>query len=187
MIHYSYAEPSPFPPSFEGNPWGYAFGLFGDVLAASLALAMLLGYLFEARRARQIDKMLRNPLLTDPIPAWSPLALYRLGKITILLFIVMRTLPDAAWMLAWGEVSEPVIRVLLAADLWMDGAALAPFFVSIACWAWGRQVIPQKLIEGNAAFVAGHPPWDIIWKNGRIVVTVFVIALGVTIGKASGA
>jgi hypothetical protein len=176
-----YGQPSPFPPSFEGNPWAYAFGLFGDVVAPALAMAVLLAYVFEARRNRQISEMLRNEL--NPLESrTSALTIHRVGMMGFLTFVVMRTLPDALWMLAWGEVTETTIRALLALDLWSDGFAVWPLLLAIFCWAWGRQVIPQRLIDVP---VSGHIPWDLLWKNGRIVFAVFVIAIGVTLGKAS--
>ena len=182
---FPYASPSPFPPSFEGHPWAYAFGLFDDLVAASLALTMLLTYLFESRRHRQVQSILRSPIRMATISRWSPLSLYRTTVCSMLLFVVMRTAPDALWMLAWSEVNEPSIRFLLQLDLWMDGLALFPFFLSVTCWARGRQVIPQLLVTDWQHGVRGGPAWDIIWRNGRIVLVVLVIAIGVTIGKAS--
>lgn len=182
---YEYARPSPFPPSFEGNPLAYGFGLFGDVVAAALALTLLLTYLFEARRHPQILAMVDAPENFPVKRAWSPLFLYRATITSLLSFVVMRALPDAIWMLAWGEVSESTIRFLLAADLVFDGLALGPMFMAVLCWCWGRQVIPQMLVTELRAGITGGPPWDVLWKNGRIVLVVLVIAIGVTIGKAS--
>jgi hypothetical protein len=182
-----YGSPSPFPPSFEGNPYAYAFGLFGDVVAAALASAILLTFVFEQRRLRQIDVLLNN-YVTQPagIIPWTPLWLYRMGMMCFLSFVVMRCLPDALWMLAWGEVSRSTIEAMLKFDLIADGLSIIPLFAATVCWAWGRQVIPQKLTEGKMAVVGGHPPWLAILKNARIVGVVFVISLLVTIGKASG-
>jgi hypothetical protein len=187
---HQYLAPSPFPPSFDGNPWAYGFGLFGDVVAAALSLCLLLTYVFEARRSRQIGRILPGSVFTGaPLPLWSPLFIFRATNICLLTFVVMRTLPDALWMLAWGEVSDGSIRFLLALDLWADGLALGPFLAATMFWAWGRQTIPQKLIAGPQA--EGKPkrgklPWDIIVRNGRIVLVVLIIAIGVTVGKASG-
>lgn len=183
---YPYAEPSPFPPSFDGNPWAYAFGLFGDVVASSLALAMLIGILLEASRTREANRWLRNPVNQPATPSWSPLFIYRCSTISMLTFIVLRALPDALWMLAWGEVRESTIRFLLGLDLVCDGLAIAPFFVSVLCWTWGRQVIPHALMREIDGPGARRPSWKLVWKNGRIVLIVLLIAIGVTIGKASG-
>lgn len=182
---YHYGEPSPFPPSFEGNPWAYGFGLFGDVVASALALTLLLTYVFEARRFREVSRAIGNAAPNAPHAAWSPLFLYRTTISSLLTFVVLRALPDALWMLAWGEVTEPTIRLLLATDMIADGVALGPFFLAIMCWCWGRQVIPQMLVEEIKVGVSGGPPWDVIWKNGRIVFCVMLIAIGVTIGKAA--
>ena len=182
---FPYARPSPFPPSFDGNPWAYGFGLFGDVVASALALTLLATIVLESRRKRQADRLLGNYVDNPREPLWSPLFIYRASTVSMLTFIVMRCLPDALWMLAWGEVSEPTIRAMLALDLWADGVALVPFFISIICWAWGRQVIPHRLMNGDGLKGARRPSWSTIWKNGRIVLVVLLIAVGVTIGKAS--
>lgn len=181
-----YGTPSPFPPSFDGNPLSYAFGLFGDIVAASLATAILLSFVFEKRRFRQVHKILGIvPAPTHAVP-WTPLWLYRTGMICFLSFVVMRALPDALWMLAWGEVEVETIELLLMIDLLADGFSIIPLFAASLAWAWGRQVIPQKLTEGRTAIVSGRPPWDVVLKNGRIVLVVIVISILVTIGKASG-
>lgn len=180
--------PSPFPPSFEGNPYSFFFGLFGDVVASSIALAILLTFIFEKRRVKQVHRRLGTPERHDVSPylPWTPLWLYRSGMMLFLLFVVMRALPDALWMLAWGEVEQETIETLLRVDLIFDGLAVIPLFLAACFWAWGRQVIPQKLVEGRMAIVSGHPPWQLILKNARIIAVVLVISLLVTIGKASG-
>lgn len=181
-----YGHPSPFPPSFDGNPWSYGFGLFGDVVAAALALTILLSFVFEQRRYRQVQKRLDNETVhVSPYQPWTAIWLWRTGQMCFLTFVVMRTLPDALWMLAWGEVSQTTIEFMLRLDLVADGLAIAPLIGASLCWAWGRQVIPQKLAQGRVALTGGHPPWDVVLKNGKIVVIVSVIAFLVTIGKAS--
>lgn len=179
-----YVQPSPFPPSFEGNPWSYAFGLFGDVVAAALALTILLAYLTDKRRLTQISRMLGNPVKQEQPKPNSLVSIYQTGNIAILTFVVMRTLPDAMWMLAWGEVSERTIRFLLALDLMLDGLSLVPLTLAIMCWAIGRQAIPQVLSHVTVG-VSGRFPWDVVLRNARIVLVVFAIAVGVTIGKAN--
>lgn len=181
-----YGGISPFPPSFEGSPWAYAFGLFGDVLAAALALTILLSYLFENRRQDTIHRLLDNHAPRTPsIPRWSPLWLYLVGQKCFLTFVVMRTLPDALWMLAWGEVSRRTIEIMLRVDLYADGLAIIPLMLASLSWAYGRQVIPQRLTEGAYQVIHGKTPWDVVAKNARIVAAVFFIALLVALGKAS--
>ena len=188
---YAYAEPSPFPPSYEGNPWSYAFGLFGDVVAGMLALAILLGYVFEARR----DRHAAPTLPADPARAakfqvqpWaakiSVLAIYRAYNICLLLFVILRSLPDALWMLLWGEVSEPTIEVLLMGDLIADGLALAPLSMAALCWAWSRQVLPHRLAYPTALQMP-RLSYAVVRQYAKIVVAILVIAGGVTIGKAA--
>lgn len=184
---YAYSEPSPFPPSFEGNPYSYALGLFGDVVAAALALALLAAIVLEPRRNKEIAKRLRSPVMLPVLaPRWSPLFLYRGFVIQMLVFVIMRSLPDALWMILWGEVREATIRVLLKIDLWCDGLALVPLGGAIIFWAWGRQVIPQRLTAELSARVLGRPSWGLVWQNARIAVVVLMIAAGVSFGKAHG-
>jgi hypothetical protein len=181
----SYGQPSPFPPSFDGSPFAYGFGLFGDVVAAALSLAMLSAHILEARRYEAVHRLTQNRVTQDPQPKWSALHVYRLGNVAILSFVVLRALPDAIWMLAWGEVSETTIRILLEVDLILDGVALLPLALSVLCWTWGRQAIPQILSQVAMITVTGGPIKEIIFRNARIVLIVLVIAIGVTIGKAS--
>jgi hypothetical protein len=182
---YRYAEPSPFPPSFEGDPMSYLFGLFGDVVAAGLALAILLGMLFERRRKEQVARAVgAERFMVQPgLHRFTVLEVYRAFVIGILAFIVMRAAPDAAWMLLWGEVNEPTIRLLLRLDMLLDGFALVPFFFAIICWGWGRQTIPQRLLA-ESALQMPRLSWGMVWQNTKIVVLVLFIAAGVTLGKA---
>lgn len=183
---YIYADPSPFPPIFADNPWAYGFGLFGTVVASALAMTLLLTYLFEARRSRQVASLTGSWVTQKPpYLAWSPLFLYRGAIIGLLTFVVMRALPDAIWMLAWGEVSQESIRFILAASLVSHGLATIPLIFAVLCSGMGRQVIPQMLVVEARAGVTGGPPWQHIKRKGRIVLVVLVIAIGVTIGKAS--
>lgn len=181
----SYGSPSPFPPSFDGSPIAYAFGLFGDVVSAALSLALLLTFALELRYRRQVVHRITG---FDRPPKfsffYSAHDIYRIKNICLLLFIVLRSLPDALWMLAWGEVDEPTIRLLLAFDLVCDGLALIPLLMAMLCWAWARQVIEQCLVSAEVGR-KGAIPWDVVIKNVRIVALVIVMAIGVTIGKAS--
>jgi hypothetical protein len=183
---YIYADPSPFPPIFADNPWAYGFGLFGTVVASALALTLLLSYLFEARRGAAVVRLTGSWATNyKPNVMWSPLFLYRGAIIGLLTFVVMRALPDAIWMLLWGEVSDGTIRFILAASLVMHGLATIPLIFAVLCSGMGRQVIPQLLVVEARAGVTGGPPWQHIKRKGRIVLIVLVIAIGVTIGKAS--
>lgn len=182
---YAYADPSPFPPSFEGDPLSYLFGLFGDVVAAGLAMAILLGMLFERRRKEHVAKALGSQrfLIQRGLHRFTVLEVYRTFVISVLMFIVMRAAPDAVWMLLWGEVPEPTIRVLLKADLILDGVALLPFFLAIVCWGWSRQTIPQKLVDESQVQMP-RLSLGMVWQNTKIVALVLLIAAGVTLGKA---
>lgn len=180
-----YGHPSPFPPSFDGSPWSYAFGLFGNTLISALALTMLLAFVLESRRLRTIHRALDNYVVQPGIARWSPLWLYRTGMVLYLVFVLMRVLPNTIWMLAWGEVSKGTIEFLLTMDVLCNGLALFPFIGATICLGWGRQVIPQKLIEERHQAVSGGPAWRIARTYVKIMVVVSIISFLVTIGKAS--
>lgn len=185
MSTYTYGDPSPFPPSYENDPWSYGFGLAGDLIASALCLAMLLTYLFERRRMKRVSHRVGIPPPL-PIPRWSVFWVYRAFNVNVLLFIVMRALPDAVWMLLWGEVEIRTIEMMLLLDLYCDGLALVPLFFAILCWAWGRQSIPQSLLSERGGGRMAPPTWQMIGRNGMIVVLVLVISVGVTVGKVYG-
>lgn len=186
MVTYHYSEPSPFPPSFDGNPFSYAFGLFGDVVIAALSTAIFLALVLEKRR---LNYTLENigvlPFFYRRSEGFPLVEAHRLKIMSFWLFVALRSVPDALWMLAWGEVPENVIRILLATDLVFDGLAVFPCLVALLCWAWSRSVIEQQLSKAPTG-IQGVVPWDTVKQNGRIILLVFIVAIGVTIGKAAG-
>lgn len=175
---------SPFPPVFHNDPWSYGFGLFGDLAMSMLSLTLLLAHVFERRRNARVRRIIKAPAQHPDNRAWSPLFLYRCIVISFLTILVLRATPDALWMLLYGEVSHSTSRALIQIDLWLDFVAILPLGFAVLCWCWGRQVIPQMLLTNLKEGITGGPSWDVLWKNGRIVLVLLLIAIGVTVGKA---
>lgn len=176
---------SPFPPSFDGNPYSYAAALFATTLIVALCLAQLLAYLFEARRNRAIDRMLNNPVAQSPLPAVSVVNVHRAIVSCFLAALILRAGPDALVMYAWGEGSVETMTILFALDRYLDTLALLPVLLALAMLAWAAQAIPQQLIR-NAHVALARPRWSTFAEKLKIVSLVLLIAVGVTIGKASG-
>ena len=174
---------SPFPPSFSDGPISYALALFGDVLACGIALTILLHYLIEPRTRRRMERLVNG----KPAPPRSPFTLLNIHNwkvIGICIFILLRALPDALWMFLWGEASERTMRLLFLIDYVLDGIALIPLFAAAVLWAWARYSIAQQLARAD-----DYPiPLRVLPSMStvlRILALTAVLAIGVTIGKAS--
>ena len=144
----------------------------------------MLRMLLEPRRQRTISRLVGNLLPRPTWQDWRAIDAWRTFVICMMSFITMRTMPDALWTLLWGEVSESTIRLLLRVDLFMDGFSLIPFLMALTCLSWGYQVIPQLLSADRGA---GMPKLtaSLIIQNAKIILIVLLIAIGVTVGKAS--
>lgn len=176
---------SPFPPSFADGPISYAVALFGDVLASALALTVLIHYVVEpARLCRAERAASHGQTFRRSGHGWlTLLGAHNHMMIGFMLSIVLRAMPDAAWMLAWGEATAATMRLLFTVDYVCDGLALVPFTVGVLLWAWSRNSISQQLRKADdyPLGVSVLPSLISTLKIGAIVV---LIAAGVTIGKA---
>ena len=175
---------SPFPPSFADGPISYAVALFGDVLASALALTILLHYLLEPRRMRDAEVRVNGAAFRPHNEGWmTQLGAYNHMMIGFMLMIVLRAMPDAIWMLAWGEGSAALMRTLFTIDYVCDGLALVPFSVAFLLWAWARNSVSQQLRKADdyPLGISVLPSMISTLKIGGVVV---LIAIGVTVGKA---
>ncbi len=172
----------PFPASFDGSPWIYGSALLADLLVSALGLAQLLAYVFEGRRKRDAGMIHGARFVPNPLPLWCSLNVYRAIIIGFLLTLVLRSLPDALWMLAWGEVSIETMHVLTIVDWSLDAAAMVPMLFTLALIAWSWQVIPQALIQA-ATIPLARPKWEDAKAPIKIAVLVTTITIGVTLGK----
>lgn len=173
---------TPFPPSFVDNPFAYGFALFADILVSALCLAQLLAYLFEARRCREAHRGALTPL-PPLLPLFSTVNVFRAIISCFLLTLLLRALPDALWLLAWGEASLDTMATLTRLDWFGDIGAMAPFIAALALIAWSWQAIPQRLVE-VASVPLARPKWEQAKPPLKIASLALLIAVGVTIGKA---
>lgn len=175
-----------FPPSFEGNPWTYGFALFSMTLLAMLSVARMWGLASEARKHRHLANRFpgfMQPRL--PLPMWSVLTLHETKLACLYLSIFTLTFPDVLIMLLWGEASQTTLVDLFLLDRMCDGLALFPFITAMTIGAWLAQVVPQKLISNVHQDEVKPPNWQALIPTVRIASVVMLIALGVTMGKAS--
>ena len=121
-----------FPPSFEGNPFSYAFALFSLTLICALAIAMLLQFLFEARARKAAQKIASNRIC-ERVPFASPLSIHRWIMTGFLVTILLGGLPDVLVLFMWGEASDETMERLFLIDRICDGLTVAPSQVPRCC------------------------------------------------------
>lgn len=173
---------SPYPPSFEGNPWSYGFALFSLTLICALSIAMLMHMVFETRAARAAYQMLgQEP--PPPEPWASPLTIHRMIVTGFLLTILCGAFPDVLILFAWGEAAPSTMDNLFFIDRIGDGLTGIPLTVSAFLTAWGSQVVPQQLIR-NTPIPVRRPTWRTFKDQAKIAAMVLMIAFGVTVAKA---
>lgn len=180
------AATSPFPPSFDGNPWTYGFALFSLTLVSALSLGQLLAYAFEARRAREVSRLLHNAAprpMPVPVPI-STLAAHRLIVSSFLLMAFFGAAPDVLILLAWGEAGNATLEALYLVDRLGDGFVMFPFLSALWMLARTSQALPQQLAKA-VEIPLGPFRWQMLRENLRVVGLVLFIAAGVTLGKAS--
>lgn len=174
---------SPYPPSFDGNPWSYGFALFSLTLICALATALLLQFVFEAR-ARRAGWKISAVKGQGPHPFATPLTVHRLIITGFLLTILCGALPDVIVLFAWGEATNPTMDTLFLIDRIGDGMTFAPFSFACALSAWGLQVLPQQLITSTSVQLR-RPTWQTLKGQAKIIGMVLVVAAGVTFAKAN--
>lgn len=176
---------TPFPPGFIDNPFSYGMALFADILVSALCLAQLLAYLFEARRKREVREAIDSTPKEQPVlPVFASINVFRMIVACFLTTLLFRALPDALWLLAWGEASIATMTFLTRLDWYGDIFALAPFATALALITWSWQAIPQRLID-VAHIPLARPKWEQARPPLSIALLALLIAVGVTIGKAS--
>lgn len=173
----------PFPPSFEGNPLSYGFALFSLTLICALSIGMLLQFWFEARARKAAQKIAIN-LVCEKVPFASPLSIHRWIIAGFLVTILFGALPDVLVLFAWGEATNETMECLFLADRIGDGLTVAPFTCAAVLSAWGLQVVPQQLVRETRVLLQ-RPRWETVKAQTKIAATVLVLAIGVTVAKAS--
>jgi len=177
-----------FPPSFDNNPLTYGFALFSLSLVTAVSMAIIIGWVVEARRSCRIDQIIRNPI---PRPlrrgrkpgCISAVTLYRLIVGLLLSTVVSGALPDVAVLLAWGEASPTMMDVLFSIDRICDGALLLPFLVAIFLIARATQVTEHRLAL-DPVMVKLRPAKGVLREKAKMVGLLLLIAAAVTVFKA---
>lgn len=178
---------SPFPPSFDGNPWTYGLALFSLTLVSSMSLAQILDHIFEERRHRAINRLVHN-LAPQPVPRQQqPMTTHIAFRRIVFCFLLMAFAgagPDSLILFCWGEASDRTMEWLYLLDRLGDGFVMVPFAVAQFLLIRTRQAIPQQLAK--AAMIPLSPfRWAMLRENAKIIAVVLFLAIGVTIGKAS--
>lgn len=175
---------SPYPPSFDGNPWSYGFALFSLTLICALSTALLMQFLFEARSRRRAWASSMAVAGQGPQPFATPLTVHRMIITGFLVTILLGALPDVIVLFAWGEATHATMDLLFLIDRIGDGLTFAPFSFACALSAWGLQVLPQQLITQTKVQLS-RPTWHTVKDQAKIIGMVLVVAAGVTFAKAS--
>jgi hypothetical protein len=176
---------SPFPPSFDGNPWTYGFALFGLTLISALSLTQLLAYWGEGRQLRMIYRLIQNEVPpAPPVPPLSILGAYQRIIANFLLMAFLGATPDVFILLTWGEAGAPMIEILYLIDRLGDGLCMVPFLNALWLMVRTREALPQQLAK-VVDIPLGPFRWTRLGQNLQIFIIVLLIAIGVTLGKAS--
>lgn len=179
--------PARFPPVFEDSPIAYAFALFSLSLISALSLAMLVSFVLEHRRARDIEALVDNRAYRSPSrPGLSLLQLHRLIVSGFLLTILFGALPDVIVLLAWGEASDATMMTLFQLDRFFDGMTVFPLAVSFGLQSVAAQAVEHRLFIEPAP-VRLTMRWSALKEKVKIGGLVLCIAVGVTLYKAGWA
>lgn len=173
---------SPYPPSFDGNPWTYGFALFSLTLVCALSVAKLLHFLFEHRARSAMWAVSATPG-KPRYSLSSPRILHQFIITGFLLTILLEAFPDVLILLAWGESSNETIDALFLLDRVCDGLTSIPLLAAAATWAYGERVAPPQLITAQDVVIRA-PQLRTFKGQLRIVGMVLFIATGVTFAKA---
>lgn len=176
---------SPFPPSFDGNPWTYGLALFSLTLISVLSLTQLLAYWGESRQLRIIYRLIQNEVPpARPVPPLSVLGANQRIVASLLTVIFLGATPDVFILMTWGEGGAPMIEILYLLDRLADGLCAIPFLNALWLMVRTRQALPQQLAKAVDIPLAPFR-WTHLQQNLKIFVIVLLIAIGVTLGKAS--
>lgn len=179
------APVSPFPPSFDGNPWTYGFALFSLTLVSALSLTQLLAFWSERRRVWTIYRLLQSEVPPPrPVPPLSVLGAHQRIIASLLLMAFLGATPDVFILMTWGEGGAPTLELLYLLDRVCDGLCVFPFLNATFLMIRTRQAMQQQLAKA-ADIPLGPFRWAQLRQNAKVFVIVLLIAIGVTLGKAS--
>lgn len=122
---------SPFPASFDGSGGLFAFVLFAMIVASTLALTLGIVQVKQLWADRRYGY--------DPSWAINSLVL------AVCTGLMMRCVPDATYMIAFGDASPATIQRILTVKRVMDFFFLAPVLFWMALFTMWRADISLKL------------------------------------------
>lgn len=123
---------SPFPASFQGDRWAYAFSVFGLFATALLAMEWLWRILWAFRE--------------EGMPFKHPLTLSRVVIALLLIGMLIRITPDVLLVMLWPEISPHTRAAIAFYDRVFDGLAIVPVTM-----AWYVGIMGAGLIEWQLA------------------------------------
>jgi len=169
-----------FPPSFLGHPVAYAAALFGQLIIVSFSVLVLLYNMSALKLARNM--VLRNGKPTRR----SLINIYRLERIFLMAAVLCGTGGNLLTYLTWGEVNASTMVNILTAEKTFKFIACIPF---MACMYLLVENEESHAMQLSFTGVYAEPIWPIqpqIKDHIKTVVIIFIIAILVTFGKASG-
>lgn len=159
---------SPFPASFDGSSNLFAFVLFAMIVASTLALTLALVQVKQLWADRRYGY--------DPSWALNSLVL------ACCTAVLMRCIPDAIYMISFGDAAPATIQRILTVKRFMDFLFLAPLFYWMAIFRMYRADIILKL----------RSPSNVVYSDFRfaqlkrftgLVGLSGALAIGVTLGR----
>lgn len=175
---------SPFPPNYVDEPLSYGLALFSDLIVTCLCLAVLFRYALEARRHRHVRRLLKTPVQSSEMPSRSLAVLHRRLICGLMIMMVARSGPDAVLLLVYGEVGKATLDTLAIVDWWGDTFATIPCIISLGLLTWTKQAVDQQLANVSQDNLK-VPGWPDIKQALAIGLLALLIAVGLTLGKAS--
>lgn len=159
---------SPFPASFDGSGGLFAFVLFAMIVASTLALTL---WIVQAKQLWADRRFGRDP-------SWALNSLV----LAVCTGIMMRCIPDATYMISFGDAAPVTIQRILTVKRVMDFMFLAPVIYWMAVFWMYRSDIMLKL----------RSPSNIVYSDFRfaqlkrfagLVSMSFGLAVAVTLGR----
>ncbi len=173
-----------FPPSFDDNAWIYGGALFMLTLMSALSASALIGQGLEARHRARINHELGNMVTVRGLGLVTLLSLYRFKEAMLLLTVFQGTSPDAITLLLWGEASDSTMYILFTVDRVFDMTAGCSFLLWVTAKTLSGGSIAHRLAL-DPDIINVRPRWYRVKDNLKIALYAFLIAVGVTLYKAT--
>lgn len=172
-----------FPPAYGESPLMYGGALFGLLAISCLFMAVLADFWLMRAHADRQGKWWLNPGRMH-----APLLAYRGQIVAVALMAVLGTLPDVLYLLSWGETPTTATYTLVRLDRTCDFMSAVPGAYAAISFLANRQSLEHRLEFGGGSKMPG--PTSLIHKVEakrylKVVALAFIIAAGVTAGKAS--